>query len=135
MPQSGSEAGSRLSCGFSKADCAHTKRTPMRVLRHTDPDFQESLRSIQRQSVPHPQIERTVRDIVHAVREEGDSALLEFTERFGGPKLLAPQMRVTEKESRKVAAATKKAIAASHDNVSEFAKKSLRKTWKAKNAQ
>jgi histidinol dehydrogenase len=105
----------------------------MRILRNSDPDFPNALAALQRKAVPHPQIEKTVREIIHAVCTEGDSALLEFTERFGGPRLAAKQLRVTAKP--KADAATKTAIATAHANVRDFAMRSLRKDWKARNAQ
>ena len=105
----------------------------MKVLRHDESDFAASLRAYQRRATPHPQIEATVRAIVQAVRDEGDSALLEFTKRFGGPRLTANDLRVTAKP--RVDAKTKAAIKAAHANVLAFAKKSLRATWSMKNAQ
>jgi histidinol dehydrogenase len=67
------------------------------------------------------------------VRTEGDPALFEFTERFGGPRLTTKELRVTGKP--KVDAATKEAIATAHANVLAFARKSLRENWTMKNAQ
>ncbi len=105
----------------------------MRILRHSDPDFSQAIAALQREATPHPQIEKAVRDIVYAVRTEGDSALLEFTERFGGPRLTAKQLRVTAKP--KANAATREAIATAQTNVRDFALRSLRKSWSTKNAQ
>lgn len=105
----------------------------MKILRHDASDFATQIRSLQRRSEPHPQVEKTVREVVHAVRMEGDSALLEFTERFGGPKLTAKMLRVTA--SPKVEARTKEAIATAHANVLAFARRSLRENWTMKNAQ
>lgn len=45
-----------------------------------------------------PEIHRTVAEILAAVRERGDAALLEFTERFDGVKLEAAELRVTAAE-------------------------------------
>lgn len=105
----------------------------MRLLRHNDAGFAAALAGLQRRAMPDAQVERTVREIVAAVRERGDAALLEFTERFGGPKLDAGQLLVTGKP--KADAATKRAIVASHANVRDFARRSLRKSWSARNAQ
>ena len=82
----------------------------MKVFRHDEPDFAKQLRAFQRRATPHPQVEATVREIVSAVREKGDAALLEFTARFGGPRLAAKDLRVTTKA--KVDAKTKAVIAA-----------------------
>jgi histidinol dehydrogenase len=105
----------------------------MRILRHSDPDFSEAVAALQRKAAPHPQVENTVREIICAVRAEGDSALLEYTEHFGGPRLAAKQLRVNAKP--KVDAATKDAIATAHANVRDFARRSLRESWSAKNSQ
>src|SRR5262245_8683297 len=105
----------------------------MKVLRHDEPDFAAQLRNLKRQSEPHPHVEKTVRDVLHAVRSEGDSALLEFTERFGGPRLKAKDLLVTSKP--KVDAKTREAIATAHANVLAFARQSLRENWTMKNAQ
>ncbi len=105
----------------------------MRVLRHTDPDFQIAVAALQRKAMPAPEVESTVREIIAAVRARGDVALLELTAKFGGPKLAIGDLRVRGKA--KVDAATKRAIAESHENVQDFARRSLRKSWSAKNAQ
>ncbi len=111
----------------------------MQILRHTDPDFQKTISRLNRSAEPSAEVERSVRAIVAKVRQEGDSALLALGVQFGGPKLRADQLRVTAAEIRaakkRVDAATKKAIAASHANVRDFAQRSLRKNWSAKNAQ
>ncbi len=105
----------------------------MRLLRHTDPDFTTSLATFKRHAAPHPHVRKVVHDVLHAVRTEGDSALLEFVERFGGPRLAAEEMRVAGKV--KVDAATRAALKEAHANVSAFARKSLRTSWTMKNAQ
>jgi histidinol dehydrogenase len=105
----------------------------MRTLRHNTPGFTSSLKSLKRNAEAHPQVRKTVQDVLEAIRLEGDSALLEFTERFGGPRLTAKQLRVSGKP--KVDAGTKQAIAIAHANVLAFARKSLRENWTMKNAQ
>lgn len=105
----------------------------MRTLRHSDPGFSSNLAALKRHAEAHPQVRKTVQDVLTAVREEGDSALLEFTERFGGPQLRAKDLAVTGKP--KVDADTKQAIATAHANVLAFARKSLRENWMMKNAQ
>lgn len=105
----------------------------MNILRHTDADFGRALAALQRKAAPHPEVERTVREIVEAVRREGDAALLRHTTQFGGPQLAAEEIRVTAKA--KVDAATREAITTAHVNVKDFAMRSLRKDWSARNAQ
>jgi len=105
----------------------------MRILRYRDPDFARALTSLQRKAEPTPEIEHTVRGIVANVRARGDAALLEYTAKFGGPLLRASELIVTTGAG--VDAATEDAIAVAHANVRDFAKKSLRKSWTARNRQ
>jgi len=105
----------------------------MRVLRHSDPDFSESLSALKRHAEADPQVQKTVQEILHSVRAMGDDALLDFTHRFGGPRLKPADLRVTEEPE--VDAATEEAIAIAHSNVLAFARKSLRENWTMKNAQ
>lgn len=105
----------------------------MRILRHSDANFSTSLAALKRHAEAHPQVRETVAKVLQAVRTEGDSALLEFTERFGGPRLTAKQLRVTGRP--RADAATKEALATARANVLAFARKSLRENWTMKNAQ
>jgi histidinol dehydrogenase len=105
----------------------------MRILRHSDSDFASNLAALKRNAEAHPEVRQTVDDVIRAVREEGDAALLRFTERFGGPRLTAKQLTVTGKP--KVDPETRQAIAIAHANVRAFARKSLRENWTMKNAQ
>jgi histidinol dehydrogenase len=105
----------------------------MEILRHTDPGFAESLRKLLRKATPPPGIEETVREILGAVRKKGDAALLEYTRRFGGPALRPSEL--LETRTPKLPAQTARLIAAARRNVHAFARKSLRKDWKMRNAQ
>lgn len=106
----------------------------MRVLRYTDSGFANSLASFQRTFNAPPELERTVREILMAVRDKGDAALLDLTRKFGGPALRPKDLRVHDKP-RKIDGATRRAIVAAHANVYAFARRSLRKTWSGRNAQ
>ncbi len=105
----------------------------MRTLRHTDADFSRALAALQRKSEPRPEVEATVREVIRAVRDRGDAALLEFTEKFGGPKLTPKKLLVSGDAS--VDGETYDAISTSAANVRAFAERSLRKNWSMKNAQ
>lgn len=105
----------------------------MKILRFNQPGFANALRALKRNAEPSKDVRETVSKIVAAIRKTGDAALLQLTEKFGGPKLKANQLLVTKKPS--FDAATRKAVAASFRNVSAFAKKSLRKNWSMKNAE
>ena len=105
----------------------------MEILRHTEPGFAESLRKLLRKASPPPGVEDTVREILQAIRKRGDAALLEYTERFGGPSLTPSEL--LETRNPKIPAKTARLIAAARRNVHAFARKSLRKDWKMRNAQ
>jgi len=111
----------------------------MRILRYSDKNFTRSLTTLQRKAVPSPQVEQTVREILDEVRSRGDAALLAYTEKFGGPKLTARQIRVTPAEISQarssVDSSTREAIALAHGNVRDFAVRSLRRNWNARNRQ
>ncbi|MDF1861994.1 MAG: histidinol dehydrogenase [Verrucomicrobiales bacterium] len=112
----------------------------MRIIRYTQKNFSSAIRKLDRRSAPPAGVEAIVKDIIADVEMRGDKALIELSNKFdrAGFKT-ARDLRVSEAE---LAAAddavdekTKRAIAASRENVIAFAKKSLRKDWSGKNAQ
>ncbi|MEI6714686.1 MAG: histidinol dehydrogenase [Verrucomicrobiota bacterium] len=105
----------------------------MQILRYSDPDFRDSLKVLLRKAIPVPEIQATVREILAAVRARGDVALLEYTQKFGGPKLKASALR--EKRVPRVSKETVHAIETARQNVHAFALRSLRQNWQMKNAQ
>ena len=112
----------------------------MRLISHQQKNFRSALRSLDRRSQPLAHVERTVSEVVGAVREKGDAALLAFAEKFDGVKFKsAKALRVTEAEldaaDKAVDAKTRRAIATSRKNVIAFAKRSLRQNWMGTNAQ
>lgn len=111
----------------------------MRFLNYKDRGFSRAIASLDRQSEPVLEVRETVAEIIAAVRKRGDASLLEYTVKFGGPKIKASEIRVTSEEIKEAKASltpgVKKALAASLANVTAFAKKGLRKNWSMKNAQ
>ncbi|HOK78051.1 MAG TPA: histidinol dehydrogenase, partial [Verrucomicrobiota bacterium] len=112
----------------------------MKILRYTDPDFGAQIESTSRQtSLFDPVIEQRTLDIIQAVREKGDAALLEFTEKFDGARLTADQLAVTAAEffnaSVKVGKELREAMRFASKNIARFSKRSLRKSWTIRNAQ
>ena len=105
----------------------------MKIIRHTQPGFLKALAALKRNAEPADEVRKTVATIIADIRRRGDAALLELTEKFGGPKLKSAQLAVSEPAS--VDATTRKAITTSHRNVFAFAKRSLRKSWRGRNAQ
>jgi histidinol dehydrogenase len=113
---------------------------PMRIIRHSDADFAVQLAAVTApSSLFDPVIEQRTRAIVDAVRERGDAAMLEYTERFDGAKLRAEQLAVTHAEfmhaSLSADDSLREAVALAHKNIMAYSKRCLRRNWTSRNAQ
>jgi histidinol dehydrogenase len=111
----------------------------MNVIRYTDPRFEKKLRQLTAaSSLFDLEIEQRTRAILEGVQTRGDDALLEFTERFDGAKLTAEQLPVTQAElvtaSLKADDSLRAAVAEAEHNVAQFARRSRRRNWQAKNS-
>ena len=111
----------------------------MKVIRHSDADFSEHLRELAKpSSLFEPAIEKRTRAILDAVRDRGDDAVLELTERFDGAKLSSGQLALSQAElvtaSLKADASLRSAVAEAEKNIVAFARKSLRKGWQTRNS-
>jgi histidinol dehydrogenase len=112
----------------------------MNVIRFTDSDFSKRLRALTSHCCLFDStIEERTRTILEAVRNRGDSALLELTERFDGATLSAEELAVSKAEflnaSSQADSSLRHAVAATGKNVELFSRKSLRRGWSVKNAQ
>ena len=112
----------------------------MNVLRFTESGFAARLRELTGHSSLFDQaIEERARGILDAVYQRGDAALIEFTERFDHARLTTEQLAVTAAEFMGASLAAddslREAVAVAGRNIEQFARKSLRKNWSAKNAQ
>ncbi|MBI2153722.1 MAG: histidinol dehydrogenase [Candidatus Rokubacteria bacterium] len=85
-----------------------------------------------------PQIHGRVESILAAVRERGDAALLEFTERFDGVRLSASELAVTAREreaaERAVGAATVGALRYAAERIEAFHRYGLPRSWRVEDA-
>ncbi|HTI68439.1 MAG TPA: histidinol dehydrogenase [Candidatus Limnocylindria bacterium] len=111
----------------------------MNVTRYSDGDFAaQAEKAAAVSSLFDPVIEERTRAILAEVHSRGDSAILEFTERFDGAHLTADQMVVTTAENMRASVSAsadlRKAVEEAHGNIEAFAKKSLRKAWEARNS-
>ena len=111
----------------------------MKIVRHTDKDFSAKLRHIAADSsLFDAEIESRTKAILHDVFVRGDAAVLDFTEKFDGAKLVAEQLVVTAAElmaaSLKADDSLRAAVAEAEGNIASFAKKSKRKAWSGKNS-
>lgn len=112
----------------------------MRIVRHSDRDYQAKLRSLTApSSLFDPKIEQRVRDIADAVHARGDAALLDYTARFDGARLTADRLRVGQAEfmaaSLKADESLRAAVKFADKNVAAYSRRCLRKSWTGKNAQ
>ncbi len=112
----------------------------MRIIRYTDKSYSSAIKKLDRRSAPPAGVEEIVKNIIAEVKTRGDAALIELSNRFDKAEFkTAKDLRVTAAElaaaENAVDAATKKAIAASRKNVTDFARRSLRKDWSGTNAQ
>ena len=111
----------------------------MRVITYKDRGYQKFVGSLDRRAEPPRELEEAVAGIVGEVRRRGDRALIDFTKKFDKAKLSVGSLFVSEQEFAEaeavVAPATKRAIRSSRRNIHAFAKESLRKDWKRKNAE
>jgi histidinol dehydrogenase len=111
----------------------------MNVISHRDADFAAQLRRLLApSSLFDATIEEQTRAIVEAVRNRGDEALVELTERFQGARLAPDQFAVSQAEfmvaSLQADDALRAAIAETTRNVESFAKRSRRKDWSMRNS-
>lgn len=80
-----------------------------------------------------PGVHDQVEAILSAVRERGDAALIEFTERFDGVRLSASELTVTADEyaaaERAVGGATLRALRYAADRIEAFHRHTLPRSW------
>lgn len=112
----------------------------MQILEYSDtPKFQNALRKFCAQATVSGDVSEVVASVLSDVRQQGDRAVLAYTEKFDGAKLSAKAMRVDPTDLKAavktLSSADRKAIRESIALVKEFHKKTLPKNWKAKNAQ
>lgn len=112
----------------------------MKILRHTDRQFTQEVKELTASSsLFNLEIEQRTREIVEGVRLRGDEALAEFTQKFDGHALTAERFAITKSEllaaSLQAAPPLRKALELARKNIENFARRSLRKNWTARNAQ
>lgn len=111
----------------------------MKILSYKDAHFAAMAAKMKRRAIPTDSLRESVSAIIAEVASNGDNALLAFTQKFDGVALTKKQLFVTEKEfahaASEVSASTREAIAASLQNIHDFAKRSMRKDWSRRNAQ
>jgi histidinol dehydrogenase len=111
----------------------------MKIIRDTESNF--SLRVgelLADSSLFDPQIDERTRAILQNVVENGDRAILDYTNRFDGATLTADQLAVTQAElmaaSLQADDSLRAAVAEAGKNIAHFAQKSRRRGWSACNS-
>jgi histidinol dehydrogenase len=112
----------------------------MNVIRYPERDFEQKIEAIcAHSSLFDPVVEERTRAIIEDVRQRGDLALLELTERFDGARLELDQLPVSTSEKFNASLLAdeelRAAVAAAHRNIDRFSRKSLRHDWSARNSQ
>ena len=111
----------------------------MKTISYKSKNYRTALAGLQRRGEPASEIAASVARILAAVRKDRDRALLRLTRKYDGARLQPGSLRVADVEwdaaCREVAPSAVPLVAAALKNVSAFAKRSLRKDWKMKNAQ
>ena len=111
----------------------------MKILSHQDPSYASFVRRLNRRALPTTGVRDLVTEIIGEVAARGDEALVTFTQRFDAAKLTPKKLFISEAEfaaaKSAVTPATKIAVARSLQNIRNFAKRSLRKDWSAKNGE
>lgn len=111
----------------------------MKILTYKDAGYARFISKLDRKAVPTDDLHAIVAGIISDVKKRGDRAVFDYTEKFDGLKLSPKSLYITEADLKKaesgVEEGVKKAIAAAKKNIHAFAKRSLRKDWKYKNAQ
>jgi len=111
----------------------------MKILSYKDAGYVRFIKTLDRRAVPTDDLYSIVSGIISEVKKRGNKALFAYTEKFDGLQLTPRSLYVTEAELAEAEALVddevKVAIAASKKNIHAFAKRSMRKDWKYKNAQ
>lgn len=111
----------------------------MRILRYTDSAYADALVRLNRRAEASDRVRDVVAAVIGDIRQNGDKALLELTQKFDGASLTAEQLVVSPEEvAAAVASLTpevREALDASRRNVTTFAQRSLRKDWSMTNEQ
>ncbi|HEX7863020.1 MAG TPA: histidinol dehydrogenase [Verrucomicrobiae bacterium] len=112
----------------------------MNILKFTDKNYPARVEElVGHSSLFDPVVDERVREIIQSVRTGGDEALLALTARFDGAELTAEQIAVTATEKFNASLLAdeelRAAVEAAHKNIRDFARRSLRRNWSAKNSQ
>ncbi len=108
----------------------------LRILRPNDPTDVQVVAKLMDRSSNETAVEPRVREILQAVHENGDEALLALTKKFDGVSLSPDELKVTEREIEAAAEAleptAKAAIDAARVRIEAFHQHEIRESWQVK---
>lgn len=111
----------------------------MKIYLPGDSGYNTARSNMNRRAIPDAGLRDTVASIIADVRERGDDALFDLTERFDKVRLTPETIRVTRAELDEAAALVdeplKQAIDATLANIAYFTEQSRRRDWSGVNAQ
>ena len=98
-----------------------------------------ALKKLNRRAEPETSTRETVATVLADIRARGDAAVIEYTRQFDRAELSAGSLGIPAAAlaaaGKRVPAATKRVLQASHRNVAAFARAGLRKSWSRRNEQ
>jgi histidinol dehydrogenase len=98
-----------------------------------------ALKKLNRRAEPETSTRETVATVLADIRVRGDAAVIEYTRQFDRAELSAGSLGIPAAALaaawKRVPAATKRVLQASHRNVAAFARAGLRKSWSRRNEQ
>ena len=105
----------------------------LRILSTNDPTSEKVIERLIDRASDERAVEPRVREILEAVREKGDEALLAFTNEFDGVSLSPDELQVTQREMQAAAEAVeptvKEAIDAARARIEAFHRHEIRQSW------
>ena len=106
----------------------------MKIIKYTDADYLSAVEQlVNRSNLDLFTQDATVRDILKAVKEEGDEALLRYTHRFDGHELSLSQLRVNPDEIRAAYKSVKpkelNALKMARENIRKFHERQVQNSW------
>ena len=108
----------------------------LKIIRGNDPASEEKIRRLVDREHVERDVEPRVREILEAVRQRGDTALLDFTRRYDGVSLTADRLKVTGAEMEAAAevvdSTVKRAIAEAKARIEAFHLHEVRESWESK---
>ncbi len=112
----------------------------MKILKYSDANFKDEISAIiNRCDVDFQEEDEVVRSIIHAVKNRGDEALLEYTHRFDNASYSIEDIQVKEEEIQKaydqIQLNELEALKLAADNISRYHQKQTQESWEYKEGE